>query len=83
MNKYWFIPKRFGWGFFPISWEGWVVVLITVIAIVAAGFVDGIFVEPVSVKEGLRFLLDFSVILTLSSLVSLKKTKGKVTWRWG
>ena len=30
MNKYWFKPKKIGWGITPISWEGWLVTLLLV-----------------------------------------------------
>jgi hypothetical protein len=36
-RKPWFGPRRFGWGWSPITWEGWVVSLIFIAAIVAAG----------------------------------------------
>lgn len=35
-GKPWFGPRRFGWGWTPITWEGWVVSLVFLAAIVAA-----------------------------------------------
>ena len=34
MTAYWFKPKRYGYGATPITWEGWVVTLGTVVAMV-------------------------------------------------
>ena len=39
MTRYWFRPKRYGYGATPISWEGWAVTLATVLAMVAVSFV--------------------------------------------
>jgi hypothetical protein len=38
----WFGPKNgFGWGWTPVSWEGWAVTLFCLAVIVAAWFVYG------------------------------------------
>lgn len=29
-KKPWFRPKRWGWGWMPITWQGWLVILIFV-----------------------------------------------------
>ena len=31
----WFRAKRFGWGWTPITWEGWLVTLLGVVAFLA------------------------------------------------
>ena len=36
-RKAWFGPRRFGWGWTPVSWEGWLTSLVFVAAIVLAG----------------------------------------------
>jgi hypothetical protein len=33
--RLWFGPKRIGWGWSPRSWEGWLVVGLSVAAVVA------------------------------------------------
>ncbi len=30
MSKPWFVPKKFGYGFTPVSWEGWAITFIVV-----------------------------------------------------
>ena len=30
----WFGPKRWGWGWRPVSWQGWVVILIYIIVVI-------------------------------------------------
>ena len=34
MTKYWFRPKRYGFGATPITWQGWAVTIATVLAMV-------------------------------------------------
>ena len=34
-GKYWFGRKRFGWGFGPRSWQGWLALLIYVVLMIA------------------------------------------------
>ncbi|MGV8874144.1 MAG: hypothetical protein ACOH2Q_16540 [Rhodococcus sp. (in: high G+C Gram-positive bacteria)] len=33
----WFGPKRYGWGISPHTWEGWFLLVIFVITVVALG----------------------------------------------
>ena len=34
----WFGPKRFGWGWTPVAWQGWLVVVAFLAAVVLSGF---------------------------------------------
>jgi len=33
----WFGPKRFGWGWTPVAWQGWLVVVAFLAAVVLSG----------------------------------------------
>ncbi|MCC5829989.1 MAG: hypothetical protein JJU36_11130 [Phycisphaeraceae bacterium] len=37
--RYWFVPKTWGWGWQPATWEGWVTVLIWVLVVIPLGAV--------------------------------------------
>ena len=37
----WFGPKRFGWGWTPVAWQGWLVVVAFLAAVVLSGFYLG------------------------------------------
>lgn len=39
MSKPWFGPKKFGYGLTPVSWEGWVVVLVIALGFAGLGLV--------------------------------------------
>lgn len=34
----WFRPRKFGWGWRPASWQGWLVVIATIALMAAVGF---------------------------------------------
>ena len=73
MNKYWFKPKKYGWGFMPISWEGWVSTLILVVIIYAIAIYTEIVVAVILV----------GILAVVFSIFATKVTRGKVKWRWG
>jgi hypothetical protein len=40
-EKPWFGPRRAGWGFAPVSWEGWAVIAVFVAIAIAKGTSPG------------------------------------------
>ena len=83
MKKYWFKPKHFGYGFFPITWEGWLSTLVLILLIFMSAYVNGFFSEEVSSKGGFDFLLDVIVICTIFTLLFKDKVRGGLQWHWG
>jgi len=84
-NKYWFRSKYYGWGFFPISWEGWLATLVVILLIMASAYSNGFFTDPehVSGENVVRYLFDVAIISVVLTLVFKPKTRGKLRWRWG
>ncbi|MGY4395214.1 MFS superfamily sulfate permease-like transporter [Sphingomonas sp. UYAg733] len=70
---YWFAPRLFGYGATPVNWQGWVVMLGYVVAMLAMlnwlpGAVPGILV---------------GIALTAAMIViTWRKTDGDWRWRW-
>jgi|TARA_Y100000310_G_C20510974_1_gene728830 prepilin signal peptidase PulO-like enzyme (type II secretory pathway) len=83
MHKYWFRPKRYGYGFYPISWEGWLATLILVVLILVAGAVNGVFEEGATAHQGARFSFDVFLIAGIATLFFERKMKEPLRWRWG
>ncbi len=81
MKSYWFRAKRYGWGWYPSTWQGWTVILLYV-AILLFLFLtlDSQLRSPV---ETVKQFFPIELILT-TILVLICYLKGeRPTWRWG
>jgi len=72
----WFAPKRYGYGAsFPISWQGWAVML---------GFIA--FALAAAVLFATRPLVLIAVLvpaIALLVVITARTTRGGWRWRWG
>lgn len=73
---YWFKAKIYGWGWTPVKWQGWFVIL---------GFVAWIALsEKYFLIDGNVFGFFASLILGMVLLFTITCLKGeKPHWRWG
>jgi len=71
-RKPWFGPKRFGWGWSPITWEGWAVCLVFIGAIVAAGWLLASTARTISI-----------IALVIALLLVTYLTSGPPGSTWG
>lgn len=83
-KKYYFRPKRYGYGLFPISWEGWLMTLGLVLVVLFFGKMEGLFgpTEPTQ-KDIIQFLVEVGLITFLFVQLSIPYTDGKIEWNWG
>jgi len=79
MTRYWFKPKRYGYGATPVTWEGWAVTF------AFAAFIIGMSVwrlrsgAPASEEWFYWFA---AVIVATVALVGVSYWKTDGTWRW-
>ncbi len=80
MDKLWFKRKSYGWGWVPITWQGW---------LATAAYIAGLLFFGFSIDEGstrrevlLSFFLPVA-ILTAAFLRLAYKTGEKPRWQWG
>lgn len=84
MIKFHFKPKWYGYGLYPITWQGWIITLLLVGILLTAAYVDGILgPEDPTVRELLRFLLDAGIITTIFMMLTKNQYEGELKWRWG
>ena len=80
-KKIWFKAKNYGWGWYPVSWQGWVLVTMYIIALLSFAFtIDN------NVHSNSDFLINYSVpfIILTSLLLFVCYIRGeKPEWRWG
>jgi cell division protein FtsW (lipid II flippase) len=78
MKKIWFKAKRYGWGWYPATWEGWMTVLVWVVLFTASTIIF-----EMNVEKFLQWHLIFTFTITaLLIYISFKKGE-KPGWRWG
>jgi len=73
---YWFKRRLYGWGWVPVKWQGWLVVLLAISIFVASIYVGEVDDAPGAVVMG--FLLMLAIIFFFGYW------KGeKPKWQWG
>ena len=76
MKKYlWFKAKNYGWGWYPCSWEGWVVLLLYIVGLIGS--------SPNSESGTLFPFFIQTTVLTIFLIIICYKTGEKPEWRWG
>ena len=82
MKRYWFRPKRYGYGATPSTWEGWAsTVGVIVLVILATLWVPALFRDPVQ-GHAAAVAVVCAIIAAFLWLI-WKKTQGPWRWRWG
>ena len=80
-KNYWFKAKNYGWGWYPASWQGWVVLAGFVLASVIV-FAD-IDSNSHSVSDTLLNFLPRVLLLLIILVLICFVTGEKPEWRWG
>ena len=80
-NGYWFKRKLYGWGWFPVKWQGWLSIAIFILFILVSSLDMKSNSGPTD-AEITWFL--FKVILSVMILIYICYKKGeKPRWQWG
>lgn len=80
-NKLWFKAKRYGWGWYPCSWEGWLVIFLYVAVVT----IHSVNIEKFA-TSGIDVSIYFVVPLVINTifLIIISYARGeKPAWRWG
>jgi hypothetical protein len=79
---YWFKRRRYGWGFMPVTWQGWAVVLgyMGIVVFLIPAFLDA--PEDVAAREA-GFFAIFLTAATAGLLVISFSKGPRPRWRWG
>jgi hypothetical protein len=79
MARYWFKPKRFGYGATPATWQGWT---LSVAAVVLAA---GVVLAAPAIRDNLLrplfVVLGLALVIGITSYVAWRKTEGGWHWR--
>jgi uncharacterized membrane protein YhaH (DUF805 family) len=79
-KKLWFKAKNFGWGWYPSSWQGWLIMIIYLVVIIKIFYrIDS---TPHSGSDTLvNFVIPF-IVSTIVLIIICYKTGEKPEWRW-
>jgi hypothetical protein len=71
---YWFIPKQFGIGATPVTWQGWAMTF---------GFVTALLLDVRFIDTLVPKIIIGVTLLAALLVISWRKTDGDWSWRWG
>ena len=75
MNKFWFKPKTYGYGAFPITWEGWLLTL---------GFGVIIVYRALTLKENVnRILIEITIVAVVLAIIAKKENQWQMALALG
>jgi MFS family permease len=79
-KKYWFKRRRYGYGWIPVTWQGWTVLVAFLIVVVGGASVLTLIPQP----DGWIWVYTLLSILSLAWLLVIAYKKGPAPkWRWG
>lgn len=77
---YWFKRKLYGWGWTPAKWQGWVVLIIYILAL----FLFAFSIDESSPDREVIFTFVLPIVLLTITLIGICYKKGeKPRWQWG
>ncbi len=81
MKKYWFKAKTYGWGWYPATWQGWLVLL----GWIGLVFLNFLRIDKAqhSVSDSLINFIPQTLIFTIILITICWMTGERPRWRWG
>jgi hypothetical protein len=73
-DGYWFVPKLFGIGATPVTWQGWALTL---------GFCAALLLDIRLLPGNLSKIIIGLALITAFTVIASRKTDGGWRWRWG
>lgn len=73
---YWFKRKLYGWGWVPVKWQGWIVIVFSLVFVAM-----GVYIGEIDDAPGAALL---GVLLMMAFILIFGFWKGeKPRWQWG
>ncbi|HVY01178.1 MAG TPA: hypothetical protein VHA12_00225 [Candidatus Nanoarchaeia archaeon] len=82
---YWFKRKIYGWGWTPVTWQGWIVIILFISVLI----INGLYFENKVISNGNPSEFDLglffgSIILSVFLVIAICYAKcEKPKWSWG
>lgn len=81
MKKYWFRNKEYGWGWVPITWQGWLIIILYILFIIKQFLL--IDIRSHSVSDTLIGFLPRVIFATIILIGICFLAGEKPSWSWG
>lgn len=82
VKKYWFKRRRYGYGWTPVTWQGWITISIYLFALLGYAFTMDEASPEGTIEDVYAFLgIVAGMTLALIAITALKGPRPK--WRWG
>jgi hypothetical protein len=82
MARYWFKPRRYGYGATPVTWEGWALT-VAVAAIVAISVVAmNLLADRANFAVWIAWAAIIAAMVISFVRISRQRTDGEWRWRW-
>ena len=87
-KKVWFKNKWYGYGVYPVSWEGVVMTLVLIGLVFGSMYTNNVFDPELLVgvdawKFQVRIVIDLVVLIGLFLLFAERHMDEPLEWRWG
>lgn len=80
--QYWFKRRRYGYGWIPVTWQGWLLVALLIVVIaLGAPFMLGP-EDEITIAQLIRFAMFLAVTVSLFIFITAMHAP-KAKWRWG
>jgi hypothetical protein len=84
-TKYWFKRRRYGFGWTPTTWQGWLILVVYIVAMVAVALMMGV-TGSNTYRHSLQFVEPFLFVFVVATIILIAILSAKSPspkWRWG
>jgi hypothetical protein len=81
--RYWFRPRRYGYGAAPATWEGWVVTLGVAAVVIGSIVAMELLVDPSNFTAWMVWAVVIAGVTFWFVRTARERTDGEWRWRWG
>lgn len=79
-HHYWFKAKLYGWGWTPVTWQGWLIILAYIVLLILFSLTLD---DNSSLKEVMFMFVLPAMLLTLTLIRICYKNGEAPHWQWG
>jgi hypothetical protein len=83
MTRYWFKPKRYGYGATPVTWEGWAVTIAVAATVIVSLVAMQLLADRTNALAWLAWAALVAGITFGFVRLTRRKTEGEWRWHWG